>query len=111
MLYQQYFTSRGNATDGVKATLLAAPLLLVIAVHWSFAYSYSYDGESYNDLLATDVPEPNSFTLLAISLLALIFAREPCGGRYQAVNLRRYPDNADLAPPRIKGVARTPPPL
>jgi len=39
-------------------------------------------------LLATDVPEPNSFNLLAISLLALIFARESCGGRYQAINIR-----------------------
>jgi hypothetical protein len=49
------------------------------AVNWSFEYTYSIGGDTFTDVLATDVmPEPGSFALVATGLFALAFAR---GGR------------------------------
>jgi PEP-CTERM motif len=44
------------------------------AVNWSFEYTYSINGDTFTDLLATDVPEPNGFGLLAAALGALVLA-------------------------------------
>jgi len=45
------------------------------AVNWSFEYTYSINGDTFTDLLATDVPEPNSFGLFAVALGASLLVR------------------------------------
>jgi hypothetical protein len=47
------------------------------AVNWSFEYTYSIGSDTFTDLLATDVPEPGSGTLLtgALGALLLIWRR------------------------------------
>jgi hypothetical protein len=47
------------------------------AVNWSFEYTFSIGGDTFTDLLATDVPEPGSGALLtgALGALMLIWRR------------------------------------
>jgi hypothetical protein len=44
--------------------------------NWSFQYSYSLSGNTFVDLLASDVavPEPNSLSLLVAGIVAFIIA-------------------------------------
>ena len=49
------------------------------AVNWSFEYTYSIGGDTFTDLLATDVPEPNSIALVTAALAALALARRRSG--------------------------------
>jgi hypothetical protein len=39
--------------------------------NWSFMYSYDYLGDTYTDLLASDVPEPSTWLLLGFGLACL----------------------------------------
>jgi len=53
--------------------------LLLGANNWSFEYTYSFAGDLYTELIATDVvtsvPEPATFALLAAGLVAFLFSQ------------------------------------